>query len=199
MKDLNAITENRLKTKSAFGYGIGSAIVANLCCLVPLIAITVGLSSFSFFLSFTKYRPYFLALSIILMAVTLWWNWQRNKECCQTKEQKEKLVNITIITILIYVVILSLLNYSLPNILANYQKTAVLKQNVETRLNLQVSGLTCPSCPEIIRKIVKEEKGVKEARFSYPSGKGYVIYDKTQINKAKIISVIKKAGYKNKP
>lgn len=208
MNNIDNLTENKkinqdtqFKTKGAFGFGIGSALVAGLCCLVPLIAILIGLGSITSLLSLTRYRPYFLALSLILLAITLWWNWQRNKKCCQTKQERDRLINITFSIAIIYAIILGLLNFGLPKILASYQKTVASKQNAgikEARINLQVSGLTCPTCPETFRQILKKEKGVKEASFTYPNGKGYVIYKKGQISKEKIINIIKKAGYKVK-
>ncbi len=197
--------KEELKTKSAFGFGIGAAIIGSLCCTVPLIAIFVGFGSASILFSFSQYRPYFLALSFVLLAGALWWNWRRNKKCCQTKQAKERLLNITYTIAILYVLILGFLTYGVPKIVASYQasnkKQQVSNKQVdknEVRLNVAVEGMTCPSCATGLNQVMLNKKGVIDANISYSSGKGYVVYDEGVINKEGVLKALKETGYKIK-
>ncbi|HDZ86961.1 MAG TPA: hypothetical protein ENH57_04645 [Actinobacteria bacterium] len=210
--------KEELKTKSTFGLGVGAAIIGSLCCTVPLLAIFVGFGSASILFSFSQYRPYFLALSFVLLAVALWWNWRRNKKCCQTKQAKERLLNITYTIAILYVLILGFLTYGVPKIVASYQasnkkqqvssKQISKNQELKTssnqiskndvRLNVAIEGMTCPSCATGLNQIMMNKKGVTDASISYSSGKGYVLYDKRVINKEGVLKTLKVTGYKIK-
>ena len=210
--------KEELKTKSTFGLGVGAAIIGSLCCTVPLMAIFVGFGSASILFSFSQYRPYFLALSFVLLAGALWWNWRRNKKCCQTKQAKERLLNITYTIAILYVLILGFLTYGVPKIVASYQasnkkqqvsskqisKNQELKTSSnqigknEVRLNVAIEGMTCPSCATGLNQLMMNKKGVIDASISYSSGKGYVVYDKGVINKEGVLKALKVTGYKIK-
>jgi hypothetical protein len=56
----------------ATGVGIGSGIIASLCCLLPIVLIFLGIGSISTALSITQYKPYFLFLSLVFMAGFSW-------------------------------------------------------------------------------------------------------------------------------
>ena len=47
--------------------GVIAGLLASLCCIGPIIIIFFGLGSFSFALSLSQYKPYFLILSIIFL------------------------------------------------------------------------------------------------------------------------------------
>lgn len=55
-------------------------------------------------------------------------------------------------------------------------------------VSLEVTGMTCETCPAAARMAVKRVEGVKEATFSWPAGTGAVTYDPTMTSPAAFTS-----------
>jgi len=184
-------------------YGAGIAFLSSLCCLLPLMAVLLGFGGLPFLLKLTTLRPYFIGFSLIVMAGVLWWTWSRNRSCCTTAEKKRRLYFILAAMTAAYLVVFAGLSLVLPSFVTNYAQTAenpgdnaAAKEFIAmTRLDVTVEGMSCPTCPATIRSLIMSEQGVKDARFSYPDGKGYVVFDESKITKGKIIEVLAQGGY----
>lgn len=78
--------------KQALKSGFLPGLIATLCCLGPLILIMLGAISASTALSFTMYNRYFIVLSIIILAATLWFYIRKKRQIictgCTTKQQE---------------------------------------------------------------------------------------------------------------
>lgn len=63
------MTEGKLRNASLFG-GALAAIVASLCCLGPLVLVTLGISGawIANLAAFDPYRPYALAVALVCLA-----------------------------------------------------------------------------------------------------------------------------------
>lgn len=57
-----------LKTIVAAIGGVGAAFVSALCCIGPLVAVTLGVSGAAFASTFAPLRPYFLGATALLLA-----------------------------------------------------------------------------------------------------------------------------------
>lgn len=94
--------------------GILPGLVATLCCLGPLFLIMLGLISASTALSFTMYRKWFLALSVILFIGTVWFYLKKRRQTictgCTIKSQEWQRIAAFVIfsattTLLVYVLV----------------------------------------------------------------------------------------------
>jgi len=98
--------------KEAIKSGFLPGLIATLCCLGPLFLIMLGLISASTALSFTMYREWFLALSIILFIGTLWFYIKRRRQIicsgCQTESEERK----RIITFVVFSATIALLTFT---------------------------------------------------------------------------------------
>ena len=63
------------------------------------------------------------------------------------------------------------------------------------KLSLTVNGMHCKSCEILIKDVLEETPGVKEAIVSEKSKNVKVEYDESKINEKKIKELIKKEGY----
>ncbi len=193
--------EEKLKGSPLHGGAI--AFLSSLCCTVPLIAVIFGFGGVPFLLRLTKFRPFFIALSLVVMAGALWWTWRRNQSCCVTREQQKRLNRTLMMMTGVYVVVFLGLAYGVPALVAQVETSAIARNGIEmpvagevasNRIDVKVEGLTCPTCPASIRSLLTAEAGIQDAQVSYPEGTGYVLFS-DNITKEEIIAKFTDAGY----
>ncbi len=177
------------------------AFLSSLCCTVPLIAVIFGFGGVPFLLRLTKFRPFFIALSLVVMAGALWWTWRRNQSCCVTREQQKRLNRTLTMMTGVYVVVFLGLAYGVPALVTQGQTSAIAQNGIETsvgvatnRVDVKVEGLTCSTCPASIRSLLTAEAGIQDAQVSYPEGTGYVLFDDS-ITKEQVVAKFADAGY----
>ncbi len=68
---------------------------------------------------------------------------------------------------------------------------------VERKLTLNVPGMTCPSCPFIVKTALKRVDGVKSVLTSVEKRTAVVVYEDTQTTTAKLTAATTSAGYKS--
>lgn len=78
------------------------------------------------------------------------------------------------------------------------QKTGQTKQSSagSGRLNMQISGMHCTSCANIIERKLRKLPGVKEASVNFGAETGRVIFDASQIQQEDIFALVQKIGYR---
>lgn len=75
---------------AALAVGISAAILASLCCIGPLLAVILGISSAVALVSLGKYHLYFLAAAAMMMMIgTVVYIWRKQK-CCASADSKQK-------------------------------------------------------------------------------------------------------------
>lgn len=91
--------------------GIGaliSAAFASICCLGPLVLAGLGLSGVGLAAGLVRYRPIFLVLTTVLLAVAFYFTYRKKERACPdgscefrsgSKTMKTTLWIITVITI----------------------------------------------------------------------------------------------------
>lgn len=69
---------------------------------------------------------------------------------------------------------------------------------MKTNLELDISGMHCKSCANILTESLSDLKGVINADINQESNKGKVIFDNTLVDSGSILNTIEKEGYKAK-
>jgi len=88
--------------------GIGGGFLASLCCFGPLILVFFGLSSISFAIGISKFRPYFISLSVIFLIFAIYFYIRKKEGVCSRKTLKQnwiEIISAIIFTILIWYVL----------------------------------------------------------------------------------------------
>ncbi len=70
--------------------GTGSGIVTTICCVGPLIIILLGLGTFSLALNVSQYRPYFIALGIFFLLLSIFLHLRKKNSCSVKGLKREK-------------------------------------------------------------------------------------------------------------
>lgn len=63
-------------------------------------------------------------------------------------------------------------------------------------VTLKVEGMTCASCPSMVKKILYGIEGVKTVKVSLEKKEAYVEYDAGKADVQKMIKAVDGAGYK---
>lgn len=71
------------KTILAAGGGITAAFASALCCVGPLIAVTLGVSGAGLAATFEPLRPYFLGATAVLLATGFWLLRGEERRACE--------------------------------------------------------------------------------------------------------------------
>src|SRR6266853_4215869 len=69
--------------KATLGGSVLTAITASLCCIGPLVAVLLGASGFAASAVFEKWRPGFLGLTVVLLALAWCLTYRKPKAACE--------------------------------------------------------------------------------------------------------------------
>ncbi|NQV82244.1 MAG: cation transporter [Rhodospirillales bacterium] len=68
----------------------------------------------------------------------------------------------------------------------------------ESAVTLSVSGMTCASCPYIVKKSLSQVKGVKNVKVSLEERKAWVVFDDAQANTGQLTAATGAMGFPSK-
>lgn len=184
------------------------AITASLCCLGPLAATLLGISSFGAATVFEAWRPYFLGITFVLLAAAFYFTYRQREAACADgtcKVSSASRWNKALLWIATGVVILFAAFPSYSGALvaalnrgANQQaepRTPAAAQRL-TKARLTVSGMTCGGCAAGLEARLAEIPGVTSAKASYEKGEAIVEFDAMRVTTAQLSEAVKKAGFK---
>ena len=69
---------------------------------------------------------------------------------------------------------------------------------VERTITFKVDGMYCSACPAIVKKVLTNVGGVKDATISYSNKTAVVTFDDYKTDTTSLIQATTKAGYKAK-
>ncbi len=68
----------------------------------------------------------------------------------------------------------------------------------ERAVTLNVSGMTCPSCPYMVKVSLSKVKGVINVKVSLEEGKAWVVFDDARTNTAQLTTATEDIGFPSK-
>jgi len=157
-------------------------------------------SSFSWM---EPFRPYLIALTVIVLAYA-WWDQLKPKkvniECACDPDDKGKVSFWYSQTFLALITVFSAFMLSFPYwgdvfISSNKQAAQVQKQNLQ-KVKISIEGMTCKACEASIEKLVLETGAVSSVKASSSAKNALITYDKTKIDVNGLAKAITTTGYK---
>lgn len=76
------------------------------------------------------------------------------------------------------------------------EKLFNLKKDEDKQVQLDLTGMTCASCANLIERKLKKTPGVKSANVNFSAEKARVIYDHSTTDVKALIAAVAQAGYK---
>ncbi len=186
-------------------FAIGSTIaafVASLCCLGPLLLGGVGLGA-ALVSTFAPLRPYFLALSTILLAAGFYFVYRKPKasaacegEVCAADSHAHRMAKPLLWLATLAVLALAFFpSYGTKLVGTSKAATPVATAALETA-QLKITGMDCEVCASVIQRKLAETPGIVQAEVRYPAGSATVKYDPSKVAPAQLVEAVNSTGYK---
>ena len=185
-------------------FAIGSTIaafLASLCCLGPLLLGGVGLGA-ALVATFAPLRPYFLALSALLLAGGFYFVYRKPKaaqacegEVCAVDTRSRRLAKPILWMATLAVLVLAFFPIYGGKLVGGPKAAAPAATVVPLTAELKIAGMDCEVCAGVIQRKLLETRGVIQAEVHYAAGQATVKYDPTQIQTTQLIEAVNAAGY----
>lgn len=199
MKDSKeSSNQKRLTNLGIIGACI-TTILASLCCIVPLLFVTIGISGawISSFRVFEPYKPVFLLFTCLFLGLAMFVHYNsQNTSCadgtCSTKKRKTSGILLWCITITISAVLI------FPYAVVAVSEKSIQQEMQTKQVTLEIEGMTCSACPITVRKSLINLKGVKKAIVTLEPPEAVVIYEPKKVSLKELIEATTNAGYPTK-
>jgi len=187
--------------KKLVGTTIITAIAASLCCITPVLALIAGTSGIASTFSWIEpFRPYLIALTILVLAIAWYQKLKPKKQeiDCDCEDQKPKFINskkFLLLVTLLAGLMLAFPYYTkifYPN--PNKEVVYVSESNVN-KIEYSIKGMTCTGCEVHIESEVNKLDGIIEVKANHEKGNTIVKYDKTKVTNKEIEDAVGKTGY----
>ena len=187
--------------KKLFGTTIITAIAASLCCITPVLALIGGTSGIASTFSWMEpFRPYLIALTIVVLAVAWYQKLTPKKQeiDCDCEEEKPTFISSKKLLFLVTLfagLMLAFPYYSIvfyPNI--TKEVVYITESNIN-EVEYTIEGMTCTGCEVHIESEVNKLEGIIKVKANHEKGNTIVEYDKTRVANKEIEEAIRKTGY----
>ncbi len=175
-----------------------AAIVASMCCVVPLLLVGLGISGAWVInlKAFEPYRPLFILITLVLLGFAFYRVYHKPQNCSpdgfSANPRREKIMKKVLIVTTAFVLGLLAFPYVVPYVFG----VAASQRNIQTkRVVLEVKNMTCASCPVTVRTNLMRVLGVQEVIVTFNSEEALVVYDSTKVSIDALIQATTNAGY----
>ncbi len=182
-----------------------AAFLASLCCLGPLLFGGAGLGA-ALLATFAPVRPYFLAVSAILLAGGFYIVYRKPKaaevcsgETCAPQSGTRRMAKPLLWLATLAVAALAFFPSYGARLIGTRAKAASNSSTTLRTVELKVSGMSCEVCAGVIQRKLLETRGVVKAEVRYSAGSATVEFDPAQTDTEKLISAVSETGYKAAP
>lgn len=188
--------------KKLVGTTIITAIAASLCCITPVLALIAGTSGIASTFSWIEpFRPYLIALTILILAIAWYQKLKPKKEeiDCECEDEKPKFINSKKFLLLVTLfagLMLAFPYYSQIFYPSSNKEVVYVKESNVNEIEYNIKGMTCAGCEAHIENEVNKLDGIIEVKASHEKGNTVVKYDKTKVTNKEIENAVGKTGYK---
>ncbi len=187
--------------KKLIGTGLLTAFAASLCCITPILALIAGTGGLaSTFSSLEPFRPYFIGLTILVLAFA-WYQKlkpQKKIDCnCETDEKTNFTQTKSFLAIITVVAVLLLAFPSYAHIFFTDSENKIIAVDASKiqKVEFTIKGMTCSGCEHHITTEINKLEGIIEVLVSYEKGKAIVRFDNTEVSIEEIEKAINATGY----
>lgn len=185
---------------------MGAAVLASACCIGPVVLAGLGIGAVTAAQQFAPLRPYFLALTAVLLGLGFYFAYRKPKraavcdgEACETPHVARWGRPMLWIATVVVLTLVAFPYYYGP-LRAAFDKPS---QKVPTApepaqlatVELKVSGMTCGGCAVSVRNALLETPGVTAAEVDFESGRAKVQYDAAKVSTAQLLEAVNKTGF----
>ena len=186
---------------------IGAAVLSSICCIGPVVLAGLGIGAVTAAQQFAPLRPYFLALTAILLGFGFYFAYRKSKpaaacagEVCDTpRVARWGRPLLWIATVIVLALVAFPYYYGPLRAALDRPERAVpipAKTAQLATVELKVSGMTCTGCAVSVRNALLETPGVTAAEVDWEAGRAKVQYDAARVSTAQLLEAVNKTGFK---
>ncbi len=193
------------KTGFALAGAVIAAVTASLCCILPVVAVALGLTEFAASQFFERWRTVLLGVTFALLAVGFYFAYRPRRQACEPGRLCERTPvgrwnKVTLWLATAGVLVLAAFPYYSGWAARAVTKTKgppqVALQAGEARAVLNIEGMDCGACATLIEKNLTEIPGVRLAHVSFEKRQANVEYDPKAVKPSRLVKAVEEAGYK---
>jgi len=188
--------------KATLGGSLLAAITASLCCIGPLVAVALGAGGFAASAVFEQWRPVFLGLTVVLLALAWYLTYRKPRANCEegsacaakpSANWSKVVLWVSTGVVLIAAAFLSLASAVLratqpnPPVAVTDGNTAVVK--------VTIPSMNCAAGAVSIQAMLRQQAGVVSANVNYDTKEAFIQYDITKLSKETLIAAIDETGF----
>lgn len=185
------------KMKLSTGGSIVVAVTAALCCVGPIALALLGLGGVGLFTALGEYRPYIMALTVLLLGLAFFFTYRKREVKCEDGtckiESASKWNKVAVWAAAIVVAFFLVFPYLDLSSSASPTQAAGLQTAV-----LRVEGMTCSSCAKAVEIALAKDEGVKEAKVNFEKKEAVVKYDPSKSQPDGLTRRVDDLGYSAK-
>lgn len=175
--------------------GVFAGIAASLCCIGPLVALSLGLGSFAASAWFAQWRPVFFGVTFVLLGAAWYLTYRRPRvDCddgsCARPPGKAARLSLWLGTL---VALGAAVYPALPA--AHHQINAAAIASSDAKLSVLIPSMDCPPCAAGIEATLSRAPGVKQAVVNYENKQADLVYDSTVTSRDKLLALIDASGF----
>jgi len=201
--------------------GVVSAVFGSVCCWLPLLLLTAGISGSAVGAVFERYRPTFLTLSFALLGAAFYFAYrprpkvaatavgaEESDSCCATERESRGPIVATKCTLqrlnrsMLWVVTLIVLAFAFfPNYVGLLSSNVSPRNTLVTRdgfdtVAIAIEGMPCNACAKTLQTELATVSGVSAAEVSYEKRLALIAVPMGgPVPVAKLLAKIKNAGF----
>jgi len=191
----------------ALGGSFLAAITASLCCIGPLVAVALGAGGFAASAIFQKWRPVFLGVTFVLLALAWFLTYRKPKAACEegsacaTKPvaQWNKVVLWLATAVVLIMAAFPILSSAILRATEPSAPVAAIANGNGAVLKAKIPSMDCAACAAGIQAKLRKQKGVVTAEVNYDTKEAIVQYDAIATSPQELIAAIDETGFKAEP
>ena len=183
---------------------VGAAVAASLCCILPAAAAALGVAGFAASAFFAAWRPYLLALTVVLLGAGYYFTYRPHAEACDSDSvcKRPRFVHSSraaLWVVAVLVIALAAFPYYSGALVHTFGREPSARQpdNVPTaHAVLTIQGMDCTACAALIERNLTQIQGVRTAKVSFERKVATINYDPRIVVPQTFVKAIAKGGFK---
>lgn len=188
------------------GGSIVAAVAASLCCLGPLVAVTLGSGGLVGSALFEKWRPLLLVATFALLLLAWYLTYRKSSGACaegstcasKPVSKWNKLLLGLATGIVVAVAAFPSLSSALLRTTPGSAPTLKAGDGSAV-LKVKIPSMDCAACAAGIQAKLRKLTGVQGAQVLFDTKEATVRYDAVKLSPAQIVAAIDAAGFKAEP
>jgi len=185
-----------MKNKFLTSGSIIAAVLASLCCIGPIVLVGLGVGSVAFFSRFDAYRPYLIAIALLLLVPAFYLTYRKREVKCEDGSCKiENAGKWNRISVWIAVLIVAGFT-AFPYLGFAKEGQNQLNNNPKFQtVELRINNMDCEACALGLQSELKRKNGIVDAYIYYKESKGVFKFNPKIITAKKISYFLTEDGY----